>query len=73
MFLGPEPNTVIEQYSLAVGPSFFPPYWSLGFQLCRYGYGDLATVKTTVNEMNAYNIPQVNLLGYLLQACKILL
>lgn len=35
-----------------------PPYWSLGFQLCRYGYNSLAKVKATVKRMSDYDIPQ---------------
>ena len=35
-----------------------PPYWSLGFQLCRYGYNSLAKVKETVARMKQYDIPQ---------------
>uniref|UniRef100_H2YDF9 alpha-glucosidase n=1 Tax=Ciona savignyi TaxID=51511 RepID=H2YDF9_CIOSA len=57
VFLGPEPNRVVEQYNTAIGTPFLPPYWSLGFQLCRYGYGDLNTVKETVARMDAYDIP----------------
>ena len=37
-----------------------PPYWSLGFQLCRYGYKDLDEVKDVVSEMKKYGIPQVS-------------
>uniref|UniRef100_H2YDF7 P-type domain-containing protein n=1 Tax=Ciona savignyi TaxID=51511 RepID=H2YDF7_CIOSA len=59
VFLGPEPNRVVEQYNTAIGTPFLPPYWSLGFQLCRYGYGDLNTVKETVARMDAYDIPLV--------------
>ncbi|CAK8688084.1 unnamed protein product [Clavelina lepadiformis] len=60
VFLGPEPNSVIEQYTSAIGTTFLPPYWSLGFQLCRYGYGSLDTVKETVARMDAYDIPLVS-------------
>ena len=35
-----------------------PPYWSLGFQLCRYGYNSLAKVKETVERMRKWEIPQ---------------
>lgn len=35
-----------------------PPYWSLGFQLCRYDYGSLDVVKKTVERMSKYDIPQ---------------
>ena len=62
VFLGPEPNQVVEQYGTAVGTTFMPPYWSLGFQLCRYGYGSLAKVQETVNRMDAYDIPLVSCL-----------
>ena len=60
VFLGPEPNAVIEQYSTAIGHTFLPPYWSLGFQLCRYGYGSLAKVQETVERMDRYDIPLVS-------------
>ncbi|XP_039263312.2 lysosomal alpha-glucosidase-like [Styela clava] len=57
MFFGPEPKAVIEQYNEAIGKPFFPPYWSLGFQLCRYGYGSLKIVQETVQRMDSYGIP----------------
>lgn len=60
MFLGPEPKQVVEQYTSSIGPQFLPPYWSLGFQLCRYGYGSLDVVKATVERMDAYQIPLVS-------------
>lgn len=41
VLLGPSPDRVIQQYSQIVGTTFMPPYWSLGFQLCRYGYSTL--------------------------------
>ena len=36
-----------------------PPYWALGFHLCRYGYETLGTMQAAVNRMRQYNIPQV--------------
>lgn len=60
VFLGPEPNTVIEQYTSAIGRFFLVPYWSLGFQLCRYGYGTIDVVKETVARMDSYQIPYVS-------------
>lgn len=40
------------------------PYWSLGFQLCRWGYRNLTHMQTVVSEMRAYDIPHVSV-GYL--------
>nr|XP_006821912.1 PREDICTED: sucrase-isomaltase, intestinal-like [Saccoglossus kowalevskii] len=57
IFLGPTPENVAEQLSEAVGRTFMPPYWSMGFQLSRYGYNHIDVVKETVNRVLAYDIP----------------
>ncbi|XP_031787365.1 lysosomal alpha-glucosidase [Nasonia vitripennis] len=44
-FTGPTPADVLKQYSEIVGKPFLPPYWSLGFHLCKYGYGTLEKTK----------------------------
>ncbi|XP_014481924.1 PREDICTED: lysosomal alpha-glucosidase-like [Dinoponera quadriceps] len=56
-FLGPTPADVVRQYSEIVGKPFMPPYWSLGFHLCRYGYGDLENTKAVWNRTRAAGIP----------------
>ncbi|XP_072016807.1 sucrase-isomaltase, intestinal-like [Amphiura filiformis] len=57
MFLGPTPENVVQQYTEAIGRPYLPPYWALGFQLCKYDYGDLDTVKEVVASMRQYDIP----------------
>ncbi|KAK2141238.1 hypothetical protein LSH36_1136g01048 [Paralvinella palmiformis] len=56
-FLGPTPEEVIQQYTMSVGTPVMPPYWALGFQLCRWGYTDLDHLKAAVGRMRLYDIP----------------
>eukprot|EP00112_Aurelia_sp_Birch-Aquarium-sp1_P009032 Seg2012.11_Seg2012.9 transcript_id=Seg2012.11_Seg2012.9/GoldUCD/mRNA.D3Y31 product="Maltase-glucoamylase intestinal" protein_id=Seg2012.11_Seg2012.9/GoldUCD/D3Y31 len=58
MLFGPSPEDVVKQYTVAVGRPFLPPYWSLGFQLCRWGYNSLDRVKNITQKMREYDIPQ---------------
>lgn len=51
------PEAVIETYTQLIGTPFFPPYWSLGFQLCRYGYKSLSNLKAAVDRTLKAQIP----------------
>ncbi|KAF7388428.1 hypothetical protein HZH68_012370 [Vespula germanica] len=55
--LGPTPQDVTRQYSEIVGKPFLPPYWSLGFHLCRYGYGSLEKTIKVWNRTIEAGIP----------------
>ncbi|XP_060598146.1 sucrase-isomaltase, intestinal-like [Ruditapes philippinarum] len=57
MFLGPEPENVVQQYTGLVGRPYMMPYWALGFQICRYGYKNTAEIEAVVNSTKEYNIP----------------
>ncbi|KAI6063234.1 Maltase-glucoamylase, intestinal-like protein [Aix galericulata] len=72
MVLGPTPELVVQEYTevgflpyyklalfggLLIGRPVMPPYWSLGFQLCRYGYRNDSEISQLVEEMKAANIP----------------
>ncbi|XP_011639981.1 lysosomal alpha-glucosidase-like [Pogonomyrmex barbatus] len=56
-FLGPTPADVVKQYSDIVDKPFMPPYWSLGFHLCRFGYKTLEKTKAVWNRTRAAGIP----------------
>ncbi|ODM92559.1 Maltase-glucoamylase, intestinal, partial [Orchesella cincta] len=57
-FLGPTPENTVEQYTKAVGRPQMPPYWALGFQLCRVGYTTIDRMQAAVNRTAFYGIPQ---------------
>lgn len=66
MFMGPSPSEVVQQYTEVIGRSFMPPYWSLGFHLCKFGYHSVNETMAVVKRMQEAKIPQVCL--YLSQA-----
>lgn len=66
---GPSPSDVTRQYSNIVGKTFMPPYWSLGFHLCRYGYNSLETTRETMQRTINAGIPLVSLYSYM-KYCK---
>ncbi|RWS25262.1 Lysosomal alpha-glucosidase-like protein, partial [Leptotrombidium deliense] len=45
--LGPQPDDVTTQYTSIVGRPFLPPYWALGFHLCRYDYNSTEITRKT--------------------------
>ncbi|NWW70114.1 MGA protein, partial [Climacteris rufus] len=57
MVLGPTPELVVKEYTELIGRPVMPPYWSLGFQLCRYGYQNDSEIAQLVEEMKAAGIP----------------
>jgi len=40
-----------------------PPYYSLGFQLSRYGYTSTDHMELVLNRTKQYNIPVVSILS----------
>nr|XP_039250165.1 maltase-glucoamylase, intestinal-like [Styela clava] len=57
IFFGPSPEEVNQQYMRMIGMPYFPPYWSLGFQLCRWGYNSLENLTTVVDRNLKSGIP----------------
>ncbi len=59
VFPGPGPADVVRQYLEVIGRPALPPYWALGFHLCKYGYaGAGAGTADVVSRMRAAGIPQ---------------
>ncbi|KAG1930730.1 maltase-glucoamylase, intestinal [Pimephales promelas] len=57
MVIGPTPEDVVQQYTELIGRPVLPAYWSLGFQLCRYGYANDTEIADLYNDMKAAAIP----------------
>ncbi|GAA30540.2 lysosomal alpha-glucosidase [Clonorchis sinensis] len=57
IFTGPDPMDVTAQYLSLIGHPLLPPYWSLGFHLCRFGYRDSEEVANTVERNIKAGIP----------------
>ncbi|GIY52234.1 hypothetical protein CDAR_606791 [Caerostris darwini] len=57
IMLGPSPSNVVQQYTGIVGRTFMPPYWSLGFHLCRYGYSSVNDTRETMQRNLNVGIP----------------
>ena len=62
-FLGPNPEEVVQQYTLAVGRQPMPAYWTLGFHLSRWGYNTLDNMKEAFNRTISAEIPVEALWG----------
>ncbi|XP_072161184.1 lysosomal alpha-glucosidase isoform X3 [Bemisia tabaci] len=56
-FVGPSPADVTKQYFDLIGYPFMPPYWSLGFHMCKYGQSSLQVTMDTLNRTMAAGIP----------------
>ncbi|CAH1781001.1 unnamed protein product, partial [Owenia fusiformis] len=57
IFLGPTPENIVQQYTMAVGRAPMPPYWALGFQLSRWDYNNITRVKEVVERNIQAGIP----------------
>ncbi|XP_057366105.2 maltase-glucoamylase-like [Daphnia carinata] len=57
VFLGPEPESVVKQYSDVIGRTFMPPYFALGFQLSRWGYKNTSEIRDAIDRTRAVEIP----------------
>ena len=50
-------QSVIRELYRILGKPMLPPYWSLGYHLCRWGYESAQQVMDIDKEMKAANIP----------------
>jgi alpha-glucosidase (family GH31 glycosyl hydrolase) len=56
-FAGPSPLDVTRDLSSTLGFPALPPYWGLGFHLCRWGYKDINETAAVVAAMRNAQLP----------------
>jgi len=56
-YVGPEPKTVLSEYTGMIGRTPMPPLWSLGFQQSRWSYMTEARVREIAQTFRAKKIP----------------
>jgi alpha-glucosidase (family GH31 glycosyl hydrolase) len=56
-FAGPSPLDVTRDLSSTLGLPSLPPYWGLGFHLCRWGYRDVNETAAVVAAMRSEQLP----------------
>ncbi|XP_055955058.1 maltase-glucoamylase isoform X1 [Patella vulgata] len=57
IFMGPSPEQAVQQYIQAIGEPVMPPYWALGFHVCRFGYNDVNDVEAVIKRTRAAGLP----------------
>jgi lysosomal alpha-glucosidase len=57
ILLGLSPLSVVQQYSEVVGRPYFPPFWSLGFHICKYGIQNATDLRNMINRNRQAQIP----------------
>jgi alpha-glucosidase len=50
-------ETTIEKLNLYSGKAVISPFWSFGFQQCRYGYKDITYLEDVVTNYEKYGLP----------------
>ncbi len=56
-FAGPEPKTVLSEYTAMIGRTPLPPLWSLGYQQSRYSYFPEIRVLNVARSLREKQIP----------------
>ena len=57
IFMGPTALEVLQQKANVIGHAPIPPYWALGFHLCRYGYASDAEIRETFDKNTEAGVP----------------
>ncbi len=59
VFIGENPEEVIQLYTSLIGRPIMPPFWGLGFQLCRWGFKGTENVREVMERNVKAKMPLV--------------
>jgi alpha-glucosidase (family GH31 glycosyl hydrolase) len=59
VFIGENPEEVIHLYTSLIGRPVMPPFWGLGFQLCRWGFKGTENVREVIERNVKAKMPLV--------------
>jgi len=57
IMVGPSPIEVVEQYTQLIGKPFLVPFWSLGYQQCRWGWSSVKETMAVLERNLKIGIP----------------
>lgn len=57
IYMGPTPADVVKQHTEVVGKPFFPPYFTLGFHLCRWKYNNSSKLSEVIRRNREAEMP----------------
>ncbi|KAI8796879.1 lysosomal alpha-glucosidase isoform X1 [Biomphalaria glabrata] len=55
--LGPQPINIATQFAEILGQTYFPPFWSLGFHLCKWGYTSDSELREVIERNRNASLP----------------
>ena len=73
LFLGPQPEAVVQQYQEVIGRPHLPSYWSLGFHLSQYGFPNIETLEQVVANFSANKVRTCMWVIIMPTACNMIL
>lgn len=51
------PEATLDKFQVFIGRSAVPPFWSLGFHQCRWGYKNITALKNVLDSYKKNDIP----------------
>jgi len=60
VFVGDNPEHVIQSYTYLIGRTFMPAFWALGFQVSKGGYQSTEQIKRVIDRQVKEKIPYVS-------------